>query len=60
MDPESPDREQRRRIDLVEMYDTAIAELRAMHDPSVAGLIERLHRHRRLIAATAARSPVRI
>jgi hypothetical protein len=49
MDPESPDPRERKRIDLLEMYDAAIAELRALHDPGVAGLIDRLKHHRRLI-----------
>jgi hypothetical protein len=51
MDVESPDPRHRKRVDLVEMYDTAIAELRSLHDPGVANLIERLMDHRRLIGA---------
>lgn len=51
MDPGSPDSRQRKRVDLVRMYDAAIAELRRLHDPAVAGLITRLERHRRLIDA---------
>jgi hypothetical protein len=49
MDPESPGPRQRRRIQLAEMYDAAIAELRSLHDPGVANLIERLEQHRRSI-----------
>jgi hypothetical protein len=49
MDPESPDPRERKRIDLLEMYDNAIAELRSLHDPGVADLIDRLRHHRRLI-----------
>jgi hypothetical protein len=50
MDPESPDL-RRKRVELVEMYEAAIAELRSLHDPGVAELIERLKHHRRLIGA---------
>jgi hypothetical protein len=49
MDLGSPDPKERKRVDLVEMYDVAIAELRSLHDPGVADLIERLKHHRRLI-----------
>jgi hypothetical protein len=49
MDPGSSDPAERKRINLLEMYDTAIAELRSLHDPGVADLIERLKHHRRLI-----------
>jgi hypothetical protein len=60
MDPESPDPRQQKRVDLVEMYGNAIAELRSLHDPGVTGLIERLERHRRLIVSSGARFLVRI
>ena len=33
-------------LGLLRMYDTAIADLRAMHDPTVAKLIDRLTLHR--------------
>jgi len=37
------------------MYETAIAELGAMHDPAVDGLIDRMSRHRdEVLAALAA------
>jgi hypothetical protein len=51
MDPRSPDPLQRKRADLREMYEVAISELRALQDPVVAGLIERLERHRERIDA---------
>ncbi|HET7766659.1 MAG TPA: hypothetical protein VFK92_16360 [Burkholderiales bacterium] len=41
-------------VDMLRMYDTAIADLRAMHDPTVAKLIKRLALHRdEVIAALA-------
>jgi hypothetical protein len=49
MDPDSSDALQRKRTDLRAVYDIAISELRALNDSKVAGLIERLERHRRLI-----------
>jgi hypothetical protein len=60
MDPRSPDLRQSRHLDLVEMYATAIAELRSLHDPGVTGLIDRLERHRRLIASSGVRFLARI
>jgi hypothetical protein len=52
MDPVSPDPRQRKRFDVLEMYDVAISELRLLNDRSVAGLVERLERHRQRIYAT--------
>ena len=40
---------------LLRTYETAIAELRAMRDPTVDGLIDRMARHRdEVLAALAA------
>jgi hypothetical protein len=41
---------------LLRMYDTAIAELRAMRDPAVDGLVGRMIRHRDEILAALANS----
>jgi hypothetical protein len=49
MDPRSPDPQRPKRVDLLEMYDVAIAELRSLNDPSVSELLQRLQRHREQI-----------
>jgi hypothetical protein len=41
---------------LLRMYDTAIAELRAMRDPTADGLIGRMIRHRDEVVAALANS----
>ena len=42
-------------LQLLEVYETALAELRAMDDPAVSDLMRRLERHRaEAVAALAA------
>jgi hypothetical protein len=41
-------------LNLLQIYETALSELRQMADPSVSGLIVRLERHRAEVIAALA------